>query len=273
MTILAVVSQKGGVGKTTTVVSIGSLLATDHGNTLMIDLDPHGSLSSYFGNDPDRNGSGSAQLFESVLSGTKPHLDPLVQPTAVDNLYLVPASTRLATMERRGARIPGLGLVLRQSLAGASKNFDHILIDTPPILGMLMINALAACERIVIPVQTDYLAIRGLDLVERTLERVRSSRGWELPSIVVPTFYDRRTKAAIKGLEELQRRYTDNLWQDVIPVDSGIRNASSEGIPYPLYNRRGRAAQAYSRLVNDLLALPRTSREAPGAAAKESTHA
>lgn len=255
MTTLAIVSQKGGVGKTTTVVSVGSLLAGGHGETLLIDLDPHASLTAYFGGDADRTERGADALFESVLAGHEPQIGELVRPTSVDHLHLVPASTRLATIERRGSRTPGLGLVLRRSLADLAGQFDHVLIDTPPTLGILMVNALAACERVVIPVQTDYLAIRGLDLVERTLERVRRSRGWSLPSLVVPTFYDRRTKAASQGLEELQRRYADTLWPDCIPVDSGLRNASAEGIPYPLYNRRGRAAQAYARLVEDLLAL------------------
>jgi len=253
VTVLAIVSQKGGVGKTTTAVSIGSLLASQHGKTLLVDLDPHGSLSSYFRNDPDHSGSGSAGLFERVLEGRPPALDDLVLPTPVDDLHVLPASTRLATIERRGAGTPGLGLVLRRTLAATSGDFEHILIDTPPTLGILMINALAACEQVVIPVQTDYLAIRGLDLVQRTLERVRRSRGWDLPSLVVPTFYDRRTKAATEGLEELRRRYADTLWPGVIPVDSGIRNASTQGVPYPLFNRSGRAARAYAQLVDDLM--------------------
>jgi len=256
MTALAVVSQKGGVGKTTTVVSVGALLASGEGRTLMVDLDPHASLTAYFGGDPDHTDRGSADLFERVLAGESPRIRSLVRPTPIDNLHLVPASTHLATIERRGAGTPGLGLVLRRSLEtlqSAGEHFDHVLIDTPPTLGILMVNALAACQRVVIPVQTDFLAIRGLDLVERTLQRVRRSRGWPLPSLVVPTFFDRRTKAARQGLEELQRRYADTLWPHYIPVDSGLRNASAEGKPYPLYNRRGRAAQAYAKLVEDIL--------------------
>lgn len=255
MKTLAVVNQKGGVGKTTTAISLGSLLAEKHGTALMIDLDPHASLSTYFGNNPEVTDSSSFELFKGAINRSHATLDSLVSETAVKNLFLLPASTHLATIERRGANVPGLGLVIRENLLKSAKTYDYVLIDTPPTLGILMINALAACDHVIIPVQTDYLAIRGLDLVVCTLDRVRRSRNWALPHLIVPTFYDRRTKASEKGLEELQQRYRRNLWDGVIPVDSGIRTASSEKIPYPQFNRRGRAAKAYARLVDDLLPL------------------
>lgn len=252
MNPLAVVNHKGGVGKTTTVISLASIFALQRERTLVIDLDPHASLSSYLAHDPDGTEGGSASLFKAAIRGERPDLEELVRPTGLENLYLLPGSTSLATMERRGADSPGLGLVLREALASCGGRYDRVLIDTAPTLGVLMVNALAACERIIVPAQTDYLSIRGLDLIERTLERIRRSRGWALPSLIVPTFYDRRTRAAKSGLEDLQRRYRNRLWDGVIPVDSGIRNASAQGIPYPVYNRRGRAAQAYAALAADL---------------------
>lgn len=252
MKVFAVVNHKGGVGKTTTVISLASIFALGQERTLVIDLDPHASLSSSLAHDPDGTKGGSALLFEKTMRSEPASLDELVRPTGLENLYLLPASTSLATMERRGAGTSGLGLVLREALAKCQTRYDRVLIDTAPTLGVLMVNALAACEQIIIPAQTDYLSIRGLDMIERTLDRMRRSRGWELPSLIVPTFYDRRTKAAKNGLEDLQRRYHKQLWRDVIPIDSGIRNASAQGIPYPVYNRRGRAAKAYAALAADL---------------------
>lgn len=252
MSIFAVVNHKGGVGKTTTAISLASVFALEKKRTLIIDLDPHASLSNYLAFDPEKTQGGCEQIFEQAMRRQTPDLDSLVRATTLENLYLIPASTALATIERRGASAAGLGLSLRDALNGSQEHFDHVLIDTAPTLGVLMISALAACERVIIPVQTDFLSIRGLDLITRTLDRIRQSRGWDRPSLIVPTFYDKRTKASQNGLLDLERRYSRSLWRDVIPVDSGIRNASAQGIPYPLYNRRGRAAMAYAALASDL---------------------
>lgn len=249
----AVVNQKGGVGKTTTTLSLGALLARDHGPVLLVDLDPHGSLTTYFGLDPDRVQAGSHSLFAVPPGADFPPFESLTVPTGTPNLALLPAGITLATIERRLASAVGTGLVLRTALAKSGAGFSHILIDSPPTLGVLMINALAACEQVIIPAQTDYLALRGLELVLHTLERIRKTRHWPLPELIVPTFYDRRTKASATGLAELKRRYPEQLWPDVIPIDSGIRNASAEGIPYPAYNPRGKAARAYERLLAYLL--------------------
>ncbi len=249
----AVVNQKGGVGKTTTALSLGALLARDHAPVLLVDLDPHGSLTTYFGLDPDRVQAGSQSLFDVPPGTDFPPLESLAVPTGTPNLILLPAASTLATIERRLASAVGTGLVLRTAIEKSGSDFSHILIDTPPTLGVLMINALAACEQVIIPAQTDYLALRGLDLVSRTLERVRKTRHWPLPELIVPTFYDRRTKASEAGLAELKRRYPERLWPDVIPIDSGIRNASAAGIPYPAYNPRGKATRAYERLLSHLL--------------------
>lgn len=250
MSRIAVVNQKGGVGKTTTVMTLSTLLALHKGQTLAVDLDPHGSLSGYFGIDPDSVIDGSYGLFSGKANAMS--MTSSFQPSTVERLRVLPASTQLATVERSSAQKPGLGLALR-NMVDAQRQYEHIVIDTPPTLGVLMVNALAACDVVVLPVQTDILAIKGLELVYRTLDRMESARGWHPRRIVVPTFYDRRTKASARGLEILRLTFPDALWSEVIPIDSSIRNASLEGIPYPLFRPRGKAYGSYVELMETIL--------------------
>ena len=259
MKVWAVANQKGGVGKTTTTVALGGLLAAWGFRTLMIDIDPHGSLSSYFRLDPDRLEHSSYSLFEAAAE--RRALDPhtLVVATDTEGLGLIPAAVALATLDRQSGRLDGLGLVLQRAVARLADRFDYVLIDCPPVLGLLLINALAACDRLIVPVQTEFLAIQGLERLRHTLEMVDRARSRPLDVVVVPTFYDPRTRASCDSLEVLQRDYADQLSGEVIPVDTRFRDASRVGVPPALYDPRARGVQAYGRLLEELV------RQAPAA--------
>lgn len=264
MRVWTIANQKGGVGKTTTTVALGGLSAAWGFRTLMIDIDPHGSLSSYFRLDPDKLESSSYSLFEAVADNRT--LDPrsLVLSTATEGLDLIPAAVALATLDRQSGRRAGLGLVLQRAVDQLRDHYDYILIDCPPVLGVLVINALAACERLIVPVQTEFLAIRGLDRLQNTLQMVSKARATPLEVVVVPTFFDQRTRASRDSLEVLRRDYAEHLWGDVIPIDTRLRDASLAGVPPAIFDPRARASMAYARLLEHLVQQPSASVRAAG---------
>ncbi|VAX10848.1 ParA-like protein [hydrothermal vent metagenome] len=252
MKVWTIANQKGGVGKTTTTVSLGGLLATLGFNTLMVDIDPHGSLTSYFRYDPDAIEASSFSLFKAATEQRS--IDPvdLVCETGAEGLYLLPASVALATLDRQAGRLDGMGLILINALNRLSEKYDYVLIDCPPMLGVLMVNALAACERLIIPVQTEFLALKGLERMLNTLKMVLQTRKTELPCIIVPTLFDQRTRASVDSLQTLRSTWPDEIWNDVIPIDTKFREASRVGIPPALFDPHTHGVMAYSRLLEAL---------------------
>src|SRR5690554_117378 len=162
----------------------------------MLDLDPQGSLTNYFGLDPDRLEGTVFDLFTQVNGPLEELAVQLLRETSCPGLYLLPASTAQATLERRIASVKGMGLVITKTLKRLSRDFDYALLDNAPSLGLLMVNSLAASHRVLVPVQTDYLAIKGLERMTHTLQMIRKSQGVALPYTILPTMFDRRTQAA-----------------------------------------------------------------------------
>ena len=257
MKVWSVANQKGGVGKTTTAVTLAGLLAADRTDVLMVDLDPHGSLTTYFGLDPDEVGESVYSLFQGE-AGSRPPAEQLVHATSYDHLHLLPASTALATLDRQLGTQEGMGLVLARALVQLAGRFEHVFIDCPPVLGVLMINALAASSQLLVPVQTEFLALKGLERMVRTLSMVMQARRRPLPYLIIPTMFDRRTRASLETLKVLRERYQNELWRSVIPVDTQFREASRQGAPLSLLNPHARGTIAYSALLNDLLGVDRS---------------
>lgn len=249
MKIWAVANQKGGVGKTTTVVGLGGLLARQGHRVLMIDLDPHGSLTSYFKQNPDEMEQSVYQLFQH--KGEVPQHLPrqLILNSGFERLDFIPASTSLAMLERQAVSQGGAGLVISKTIAWLWDDYDYVLMDTPPILGVLLINALAACQQLLLPVQTEFLAIKGLERMMRTLQMVMRSQKRELPYLVVPTMFDRRTQASVGSLRLLRQTYDGHIWPAAIPVDTRFRDASKAGMPPDVYEAGCRGVAAYGSLL------------------------
>jgi chromosome partitioning protein len=215
----------------------------------MVDLDPHGSLTAYFKFNPDQVESSVFDLFNDK------NIAPasIIRKTAYENLALMPSSLALATVDRQLVGQEGMGLVIARALATVKNHFDHILIDCPPMLGVPMVNALAACDRLIIPVQTEFLALQGLERMVRTLGMITRARKTSLPCTILPTMFDRRTRASMLSLEQLQEKYGDSISNVLVPIDTQFRDASRLGIPLPLKAPNSRGAVAYGDLVNELM--------------------
>ncbi|MES9853385.1 MAG: ParA family protein [Candidatus Thiodiazotropha sp. LLP2] len=254
MKIWTVANQKGGVGKTTTTVSLGGLLAQWGLRTLLVDIDPHASLTSYFRYDPDGLEESVYSLFKGVAQNRT--VDPLslIHPTGTEGLDLMPAEMALATLDRQAGKLDGMGLVIKQAMNQLNNRYDHVLLDCPPILGVLMINALAACDHLIIPVQTEFLALKGLERMLHTLDMVTKSRQVPLPYHIVPTMFDRRTRASIDSLRVMRESYPEHVWHSLVPVDTLFREASKAGIPPAIFAPQSHGTQAYSKLCEELLA-------------------
>ncbi|WP_188151637.1 ParA family protein [Teredinibacter waterburyi] len=252
MQIWTVANQKGGVGKTTTSVALGGLAAAAGKRVLLLDLDPHGSLTVYFRQNPDTLTESSFTLFDQRERINHNMVEKLILPTPFSNISVLPASTPLATLERRAVG-DGMGLVIRRALAAVSDDYDLAIIDCPPQLGVLMINAIAACTQLVIPVQTEFLAIKGLERILHTLQMMTKSRKQQVSYHIVATIYDRRTQASVSSLRTIRNDFGVPVWAGKIPIDTRLRDASKAGVPPNLFDANSRAVAAYHSLYNHLM--------------------
>ena len=249
MLIWTVANQKGGVGKTTTTVALGGLCAEQGKRVLLLDMDPHGSLTSYFKYEPDKVESSTFDLFQNRAQLSYESVRSTILPSGYANLDIIPSSMALATLERQAIGADGMGLVVGRALALLKDDYDVVLLDCPPLLGVLMINALAACQRLLVPVQTEFLALKGLERMTQTLQMMAKSRKHPLEYCIVPTMFDRRTQASISSLRQIRNNYGELVWPGRIPIDTKLRDASKAGIPPNLFQPDSRAVESYRSLL------------------------
>lgn len=153
-----------------------------------------------------------------------------------------------------------MGLIVSRALAAVEGEFDVAIIDCPPMLGVLMVNALAACQHLIVPVQTEFLAIKGLERMRHTLGMIEKARGLSVPYTIVPTMFDRRTRASVDSLRTLRTQFSERIWRSAIPVDTRFREASRRGLPLSHIDPAARGVEAYRMLLDDLVALEGAAR-------------
>jgi chromosome partitioning protein len=206
---------------------------------------------------------------------SKPTTNPseiakMLLPTPIKNTYLLAASSALATLDRQMGTGMGKGLIVSQAIQAVANKFQFGFIDCPPMLGILMINALAACDQLLIPAQTDYLSLNGLDRMIHTLDMVEKSQHRKTPYLIIPTMYDQRTKASLSALEAMRDQYRFQVWGSTIPIDTKFRDASKAGVPLSELAFNSRGSQAYLKLLNFLIGIDDRSKNNEGSSDQQS---
>ncbi len=251
MRIWAIANQKGGVGKTTTSLAIAAELASRGSRVLLIDLDPHASLTCAFGVPADPQPRGVLELFDE----DRPPLATLVRASEIPNLSYLPAQTGLAMLERRSASQPGLGLALSAALTREAGDYDYVLLDCPPSLGPLTVNALVAADRVIVPVQTEYFALEGLAGLLDTLALIQRELNPRLTVAgMILTMHDPRTRLAQDVEREVREHFPDLVFDTVIPRNIRVGEAPSFGVPVIRHDPRCSGSLAYAELAREVAA-------------------
>ena len=251
MKIVAIANQKGGVGKTTTAVNLGVALAEKKLRVLLIDLDPQANATSALGMEEVEGES----IYESVLGGAS--IANKILPTRIDNLFIIPANLDLAGVEVEIARMPDHLTRLARTLSTfrSDETFHLVLLDCPPSLGILMMNALAAADEILTPIQCEYFALEGLVKIVRVVEQVRDSGANDQVEIggIVMTMFDSRTNLSEQVVNEVRQHFGERVYRTVIPRTVRLSEAPSFGKSILEYDPSGAGAAAYRALAREFV--------------------
>ena len=248
--IVACANQKGGVGKTTTVVNLGTYLALAGDRVLIVDLDPQGNTTSGFGID---RGSLERSVYDALTGATS--LEELVQDAAVPGLRIVPAAIALAGAEVELATVDQRERRLRAMLRDIATQYDHVLVDCPPSLGLLTVNALTAADEVLIPIQSEYYALEGLTQLIATINLIRDHLNPDLAVRgVVLTMYDSRTNLSAQVADEVRAHLGSAVFRTVVPRSVRLSEAPSHGVPIALYRPESKGAVAYEALAAEFRA-------------------
>lgn len=259
-TIIAISNQKGGVGKTTTCISLGACLAEFGYETLLVDLDSQANLTIALGLEPDEIDWAIPDLFEPSPDEPTPPIQSIIQSSPLKHLDVLPGDMRLASVERALFEMPAYETRLARILAPLAASYDYILIDCPPHLSSLTISALTSANIVLAPVQTEFFAARGLLHLMETVEAVRQHTNPHLAFYLVATLYDRRNNICRHVLNQLQQNFSQQLLQTIIGVDTRLRESAAAGEPINLYDSRSRAAEQHRELAREITSLDRTGK-------------
>ncbi|MEW6066701.1 MAG: ParA family protein [Nitrospirota bacterium] len=247
--IIAIVNQKGGVGKTTTAINLGASLALAEKDILIIDTDPQGNATSGLGIPRDNL---DKSLYDVYAGRCK--ISDALKTTVMEHLNILPSTIDLLGVEVELAGKEGHESILRNSIITIKEQYRYIFIDCPPSLGILTLNALVAADSVVIPVQCEYYSLEGLGLLTRTLRRVRSSFNpyLDIEGIVL-TMFDPRNSLSHEVVEEVRKHFGDKVYNTVIPRNVTLGESPSFGKPALLYDVRSKGAQSYLSLAKEIL--------------------
>lgn len=247
---IAIANQKGGVAKTTTAVNLGACLANLGKKVLLIDMDPQGNATSGLG---INRLEVSRCIYDVLINGSS--IKSVRVSTEFDGLEVVPATIQLAGAEIELVTAISRESKLKKALEPERDNYDFILLDCPPSLGLLTLNALTAADRVLIPIQCEYYALEGLGLLMNTIKLVKKhlNPNLELEGVVL-TMFDARTNLSIQVVDEVKKYFKDKVFTSIVPRNVRLSEAPSHGQPIIAYDPRSRGAEAYQELAKEVIA-------------------
>jgi chromosome partitioning protein len=247
--VITIANQKGGVGKTTTAVNLATALSTIPKKVLLIDLDPQGNASTGLGISSDRRHRNSYSIFLETTSARE-----AMQLTEVPGLYVIPANNDLSAFAVEIATMKNREYLLKAIINNQFSDFDYVFIDTPPTLGLLTINALVACNSVLIPTQCEFYAMEGLAQLLKTIQRIQQNfnRNLAIQGIIL-TMSDRRSNLSLHVEAEVREHFKDQVYKIVVPRNVKVSEAPSFGKPVLLYNFKCPGAQSYVHLAKEFL--------------------
>ena len=251
MKTICIFNQKGGVGNTTTNINLCSGLAMMGYKVLAIDIDPQGNTTSGLGFDKT---SLKYSIYDILTSSDVKISDAIIQSQLVDNLYLIPANMDLAGAEVEMIESKDREKILKEKLKEYDTEFDFIFIDCPPSLGILTLNALTACDSVIIPIQCEFYALEGVGQLINTINLVRKSLNKDLEvEGVIMTMYDSRANLCNEVFKEVKNYFKDKVYNTKIPRNIRLAEAPSFGLPILLYDDKCRGAEAYDKLTKEFI--------------------
>ncbi|MDS1029839.1 AAA family ATPase [Bacillota bacterium LX-D] len=247
--IIAIANQKGGVAKTTTAVNLGACLAYQGKKVLVVDIDPQGNASSGLGVNRDEL---QHCIYDVLINGAS--VRSVKHATAIEGLDVVPATIQLAGAEIELVSAISRESKLKKSLEPQRENYEYILIDCPPSLGLLTLNALTAADSVLIPIQCEYYALEGLGQLMNTIQLVQKHLNPDLDlEGVVLTMFDARTNLSIQVVDEVKTHFQGKVFSSIVPRNVRLSEAPSHGKPIILYDPRSRGAEVYQELAKEVM--------------------
>lgn len=247
--IMTIANQKGGVAKTTTAVNLGAGLATHGKKVLLVDIDPQGNATSGLG---ISKVDASRCIYDCLINGLP--IESLIHSTQIEGLFVVPATIQLAGAEVELVSAISREMKLKKALDPIKGNYDYIIIDCPPSLGLLTLNAMTAADCILIPVQCEYYALEGLSQLINTIKLVKKHLNPELEiEGAVLTMFDARTNLSIQVVDEVKAYFKEKVFRSIIPRNVRLSEAPSYGLPIIIYDPKSKGAEQYQELAKEVI--------------------